>query len=899
LSTVYLNISMGSAWTCQSLALLLCSFFLFQVSTTKASPPPDRRVLKGHIPSTLKNAQKLDRLSGSKQLRLSVGLLLKNPAVLRDFLQNLYQPESPNYRQYLTPQKFTDLFGPSEADYRSTIQFLKSNGLEVLTTTPNRMLLEVRGSVADIEVAFGTRLSVYRHPTEARDFFAPEIEPSVESRIPILDIMGLNDFIIPHPVAGAFVPASDALHFGMTGSAPGGFFIGNDFRSAYCAGVTNTGHGQSVGLFELDGYFPADIGRYLADASMATNPILENVLLGGFDGTPGSGNVEVAMNIQLVLAMAPGLERVIVYQGPNINNVTTPNEVLNRMATDNRARQLSCSWGFSINGTTEQIFQQFAAQGQSFFQASSDSGAYSGPIIPPCDNPYVTSVGATALNTSANQWQSETVWSGSGGGVSTAYPIPFWQTNIDMTANHGSTTMRNFPDVSMIGEYIYVRGWDGIRYVANGTSASAPLWAGLAALINERALENDVSAIGFLNPALYNLAKGPAYGALFHDVTQGNNTNSSSPTKFFSVAGYDLCSGWGTPQASNFISALVPFNPLRISHLTGLSITGMIGEPFPASTLSLTNSGTGPLHWTVSNAAPWLKTSERQGSLAPGGTTMISVLPTYEAQYLGAGTHVTDLWFTNSNSGITQRRTVTLIMAPLIKNGDFELGTFSGWTLVGTTNENFVTPTSGSFPEGVHSRNWGTALGQSGSTPASLSQTIITSPGKQYALSFWLNSPDNPTPPRKTTPNQFTVKWNGTTLFNQTDLAVFSWTNFSFIVGATTTNTLLRFEFRNDPWAFGLDDVSIQPVPAPAFSKWVATENAFTLTWQTMPGVKYQLQSNYELLEQGWANVGNPFVATDSSMSISRPQGQYFYRVAIVPALASRGGSLPLIVSRP
>ena len=150
------------------------------------------------------------------------------------------------------------------------------------------------------------------------------------------------------------------------------------------------------------------------------------------------------------------------------------NDVLNRMATDNLAKQLSCSYQMDINISTVQIFQQFAAQGQSFFQASGDSGAYPGAIDEPADDPYITVVGGTTLTTSSagGPWKSETVWltpasidplldtptpeEASGGGVSLTYPIPVWQQGISMTANQGSTTMRNLPDVAMVANNVNV-----------------------------------------------------------------------------------------------------------------------------------------------------------------------------------------------------------------------------------------------------------------------------------------------------------------------------------------------------------------------------------------------------------------------------------------------------------
>jgi kumamolisin len=141
------------------------------------------------------------------------------------------------------------------------------------------------------------------------------------------------------------------------------------------------------------------------------------------------------------------------------------------MATDDLAKQLSCSYGFDINLSTVQIFQQYAAQGQSFFLSSGDSGAISGPVNEPADDPYITVVGGTTLTTASSSeggpWSSETAWltpadalgdpyEASGGGISTVYAIPSWQQGIDMTTNQGSTTMRNVPDVSSVANNIII-----------------------------------------------------------------------------------------------------------------------------------------------------------------------------------------------------------------------------------------------------------------------------------------------------------------------------------------------------------------------------------------------------------------------------------------------------------
>ena len=190
-------------------------------------------------------------------------------------------------------------------------------------------------------------------------------------------------------------------------------------------------------------------------------------------------------------------------------------------------------------------------------------------MIPfPDDSPYITQVGGTFLNTTGpgGPYVSETVWNrndgiGTGGGISTQYPIPSWQTNVSMTANHGSTTMRNVPDVAAIADDIFVRA-NNSEYSVGGTSCSSPLWAGFMALVNQQAAALGAPPIGFLEPGRFVYAVGLSsqYAASLHDTTVGNNTSGSSPVNFPAVTGYDLCTGWGTPLGINTINALLSPN---------------------------------------------------------------------------------------------------------------------------------------------------------------------------------------------------------------------------------------------------------------------------------------------------------------------------------------------------
>ena len=301
-----------------------------------------------------------------------------------------------------------------------------------------------------------------------------------------------------------------------------------------------------VGLLEFDGFYPGDVQKNAAQAGVAPVPT-QTVLLDGFNGAPGSSNIEVILDIEMASYMAPGLSKVMVYEGYN------PNDILNRMATDNLAQQLSSSWGFGINATTEQIFKQYIAQGQSLLQASGDSGAYKNGVMTPSDDPNLTVVGGTSLTTSGagGPWHSENTWSGSGGGVSTVYAIPSYQQGLSMAANGGSTKMRNIPDLALTADIqMYLIQSNGQAVVVGGTSAAAPLWSGFIALANQQAAANAKPRIGFLNPLVYGIGKGSNYSADLNDIRSGNDNG------FSAVSGYDLATGWGSPAGQHLINDL-------------------------------------------------------------------------------------------------------------------------------------------------------------------------------------------------------------------------------------------------------------------------------------------------------------------------------------------------------
>jgi subtilase family serine protease len=557
-----------------------------------AQQTPAAQVLAGHVPKAVSELHlpPVGRLPGAQRLQLAIGLPLRNQAALGALLQQLYDPASPQYHQYLTTEQFTEKFGPTTEEYQAVVDFAKANGLTVTATFGNRVLLDVEGTVADVERTLHLTMRVYNHPQEARTFFAPDTEPSPDLAVPILHINGLDNYTLPFPKLVPKPASKMATKIPNAGSGPGGTYLGGDFRNAYVPGTSLTGAGQNVALFELDGYYAVDISNYVALAGLAYVPLVNEGSV-----TPGvNGGVdEVSLDIEMAISMAPGLSHVYVYEG------TDPDTVLNSIASGNLAHQISCSWGWTPGPdlNADNIFQEMAVQGQTFFDAVGDSDAFlpgTADTYAPATSSNITEVGGTTLSTTGplGSYVSETVWNwcveygedycssrshhcrgcvgptGSSGGISTYYPIPVYQQGINMTANGGSTTDRNVPDVALTADNVYVIANNGADNGSfGGTSCAAPLWAAFIALVNQQAAANGMGPVGFLNPALYAIGKGTNYTNCFHDITTGNNEWASTPTNYTAVTGYDLCTGWGTPNGTNLINALVspPQSPMVVN----------------------------------------------------------------------------------------------------------------------------------------------------------------------------------------------------------------------------------------------------------------------------------------------------------------------------------------------
>jgi subtilase family serine protease len=518
---------------------------------TGAAHAEARAPLAGKLPQPIAahSAVYVGAPAADTALHVVVSLPLRNEAALDALLRDIYNPASPHFRHYLSVAEYTDRFGPTAADYEAAARFFADRGLKVTATAANRFLLDVDAPVADIERVFHVRMGLYKHPTEARTYFAPDRQPTLDLAVPVLQIIGLDNYVLPHP--RLVRPGNHPGHArGATG--PDGNFDGNDIRKAYYPTGSMTGSGQVVGLMELQGYEIADVKAFFANGYGPKNHVtVAGISTDGASlGCPPSScdDSEQALDIEYAISMAPGLRGVEVYVGNNAE------DVLNSQATRNTAAQLSTSWGWDeAFATDDGDFKEMAAQGQSNLTASGDysSLADSGPW--PEEDANITGVGGTDLVTKSNGlWESETGWSGSAGGPSldTTIKIESYQRPYINSVNQGSTTLRNVPDIAALANNFYICADAGCSGGWEGTSFASPIYTGFVALANQEAAAAGKGRVGFLNPEIYKLGHEATYSVTFHDIVKGTSGLYSASKK------YDLVTGLGSPYGQALVDAL-------------------------------------------------------------------------------------------------------------------------------------------------------------------------------------------------------------------------------------------------------------------------------------------------------------------------------------------------------
>jgi subtilase family serine protease len=423
-------------------------------------------------------------------------------------------------------------------------------------------------------------------------------------------ISGLDNYSTPHPLFHHRNPDFSVKSNATTGSGPSASFLGSDMRAAYYEGSALTGSGQNIGLLEYYGFDIADVNTYYKNAGQTRSAAVTGISTDGTSLTclesEGCDDTEQTIDITQALGMAPGVTTVYVYVG------STDTAILGAMSSDTPLPlQLSSSWTWTPAdpSTDDPYFEKMATQGQSIFQAAGDSGDWTTSTYP-SEDAHVICVGGTDLETSSagGPWSSETAWVDGGGGyyAKDDILIPSWQqiSGVINSSNKGSTTYRNGPDVSANANFTFYVCADQTTCTANdygGTSFAAPMWAAYLALANQQAAANGDAAPGFINPTIYPFGVGSSYDSYFHDITSGSNG-------FSAVTGYDLATGWGSPNGSALINALtgtaaspsfsISASPSSVSVVRGSSGTSTVtttvsGGFDSAITLSASGQPTG------------------------------------------------------------------------------------------------------------------------------------------------------------------------------------------------------------------------------------------------------------------------------------------------------------------
>jgi kumamolisin len=484
---------------------------------------------------------------------IEVSVRLRRKADIQSFLHHRPSPISQN--------EYADRFGASEEDIETVIAFAHEHDLTVVTSSVPRRTVTLRGSVFAFTNAFNTSLANYQHPDGCvyRGRTGTIELPTALQDI-VIGVFGLDNRPQARPMFhvkkkdGHFAqPKQHAANVALAADAS---FYANDVAKAYQYPTSVTGAGECIALIELGGgYRTTDMKKYFKQLGLSVPVIRSKSVDNGHNNptTADSADGEVALDIEVAAAVAPGA-KIVVYFAPN-----TDKGFLDAITTalhdkTNKPSVISISWGSAEAAWTSQALQNFneafqsaAALGVTITVAAGDSGSADGEtdgkahVDFPASSPWVLACGGTRLTSS-----SETVWNdgdgwATGGGISDVFDVPDYQSTVKLPAdvNGKSRKGRGVPDIaanadSNTGYNILV---DGQWSVIGGTSAVAPLMAGLVALANQHLKRK----VGFINPQLY---KAPH--SSLKDIVSGNN-NTAKAGGYTAGAGWDACSGLGAP----------------------------------------------------------------------------------------------------------------------------------------------------------------------------------------------------------------------------------------------------------------------------------------------------------------------------------------------------------------
>jgi kumamolisin len=469
----------------------------------------------------------------------------------------------PAQRQHFSRAQFAASHGARPADIKKIRAFAAQNKLKIVEVSRPRRSVLLSGSIAAFSHAFGVDLNNYQHASGTNRMRSGSIQiPAALSGI-IEGVFGLDNRPQAKPHFRIRKQSQNATH----ANAASASFNAPQVAQAYDFPANTTGSGQTIGILELSGgYIASDLATYFKNLGIAT-PTITAVSVDGAanspTGDPSGADGEVELDIEVSGAVAPSA-KIAVYFSPNTDQGFL--DALTTAVHDTKLQPsvVSISWGGPESSWTQQALTSFNSAcedastiGVTILVASGDDGSTDGassgtPTVDfPASSPYVLACGGTKLTLSGTKISSEQAWNelsvnegATGGGVSEFFALPSYQQSAGVPKAPNGFVGRGVPDVA--GDADPESGYnvlvDGQQTVIGGTSAVAPLWAGLLARINQSLGKN----VGYLNPLLYT----KNVEATLHDITVGNNGSYSAGP------GWDACTGLGTPDGAALLAAL-------------------------------------------------------------------------------------------------------------------------------------------------------------------------------------------------------------------------------------------------------------------------------------------------------------------------------------------------------
>lgn len=478
------------------------------------------------------------------------------------------------HRQYLSREEFAGKYGASQADMDQVAQFGREHGLSVLESNSARRTVVLKGTVQQMSEAFAVELGMYQTDTETYRGREGSVQIPAELGGIVEGVFGLDNRQMARPLYQQRL-ASAAADSPAQATVP---LTPPQVAKLYNFPTSPNASGQTIGLLEFGGgYNVSDLQMFYNSVGVAT-PAVSSISVDGQPNNPGDTGsaVEVLLDIDVAGSSAPGA-KIAVYFAPWteqgwIDAVTT--------AIHDAAHApsvLSISWGWPENNTIDGLtwtpaainavsttFAEAAALGVTVFVSSGDHGSDCGigdskaHVLYPGSDPYITSCGGTSISNVSGTTFTEHVWNDNnndwltGGGVSDIFGLPAWQgwAGVPVSVKDGHRG-RAIPDIAGNADgasgYVLYQNGKSIGSVG-GTSATAPLYAGLVALLNAGLGER----VGYLNPNLYALP----YGYVYRDINDGISNARGGALGYKSGPGYDCCTGLGVVNGVALENAL-------------------------------------------------------------------------------------------------------------------------------------------------------------------------------------------------------------------------------------------------------------------------------------------------------------------------------------------------------